>query len=166
MAGNSIVRTRPQNHAWDHCGETSAYKTTQWPLLHPCLNEWDDLMWSLRLCNSLGEASPYKVTWLHRLSKMKYIRCKLIIHTNHLFEWNLYIYIYIYIYVCVCIYIYISTHTTSVTKTPFNTKIAARKCDKEGNYWEWRLGCQMLIWYVLHCATPFNVTDHVLFANT
>ena len=28
VAGNSIVRTRPQNHAWDHCGETSAYKTT------------------------------------------------------------------------------------------------------------------------------------------
>ena len=67
VAGNSIVRTRPQNHAWDHCGETSAYKTTQPPLLHTCLNEWDDLMWSLRLCNSLGEASPYKVTWLHRL---------------------------------------------------------------------------------------------------
>ena len=24
-------------------------------------------MWSIRLCNSLGEASPYKVKWLHRL---------------------------------------------------------------------------------------------------
>ena len=71
MAGSSIVRTRPRNHAWDHCGETSAYKTTQRPLLYPCLNEWDVLMWSIRLCNSLGEASPYKVTWLHRL----YICC-------------------------------------------------------------------------------------------
>ena len=67
VAGSSIVRTRPPNHAWDHCGETSAYKTTQRPLLYPCLNEWDVLMWSIRLCNSLGEASPYKVTWLHRL---------------------------------------------------------------------------------------------------
>ena len=67
MAGSSIVRTRPRNHAWDHCGETSAYKTTQRPLLYLCLNEWDVLMWSIRLCNSLGEASPYKVTWLHRL---------------------------------------------------------------------------------------------------
>ena len=67
MAGSGIVRTRPRNHAWDHCGETSAYKTTQRPLLYPCLNEWDVLMWSIRLCNSLGEASPYKVTWLHRL---------------------------------------------------------------------------------------------------
>ena len=68
MAGSSIVRTRPRNHAWDHCGETSAYKTTQRPLLYPCLNEWDVLVWSIRLCNSLGEASPYKVTWLHRLT--------------------------------------------------------------------------------------------------
>ena len=25
------------HHAWDHCGETSAYKTTQRPLLYPCL---------------------------------------------------------------------------------------------------------------------------------
>ena len=25
------------------------------------------MIWWLRLCNSLGEASPYKVTWLHRL---------------------------------------------------------------------------------------------------
>ena len=28
VLGNSIVRTRPQNHEWGHCGETSAYKTT------------------------------------------------------------------------------------------------------------------------------------------
>ena len=25
------------------------------------------LMWSIRLCNSLRDVSPYKVTWLHRL---------------------------------------------------------------------------------------------------
>ena len=28
-------------------------------------------MWSIRLCNSLGEASPYKVTWLHRLMQWR-----------------------------------------------------------------------------------------------
>ena len=42
---------------------TSVYKTTQRPLLYPCLNEWDVFMWSIEL----WEASPYKVTWLHRL---------------------------------------------------------------------------------------------------
>ena len=65
--GNSIVRTPPQNHAWGHCGERSAYKPTQWPLLYLCLNEWNVLVGSIGLCNSLGEASPYKGTWLHRL---------------------------------------------------------------------------------------------------
>ena len=67
VARNSTVRTRPQNPAWGNCGETSAYNTTQRPLLYPWLNEWDVLMWSIRLCNGLEEAIPYKVTWLHRL---------------------------------------------------------------------------------------------------
>ena len=36
VAGNSVVRTRPQNHAWGHCDETSANKTTQRSLFYPC----------------------------------------------------------------------------------------------------------------------------------
>ena len=68
VAWNSIVRTRPQNHAWGHCGETSTYKTNHRPWLYPCLNEWDVLMWSLRLCNRLEQAIPYKITWLYRLT--------------------------------------------------------------------------------------------------
>ena len=95
MAGSSIVRTRPRNHAWDHCGETSAYKTTQRPLLYLCLNEWDVLMWSIRLCNSLGEASPYKVTWLHRLRLVDWMIVFISIHAY-------YIYIYIYHMDCLC----------------------------------------------------------------
>ena len=70
VTGNSIESTHPLNQAWGHCGETRACKTTQWPLLYPCLSEWDVLMWSVRLCNSFGEASPHKVTWLHRLIYM------------------------------------------------------------------------------------------------
>ena len=87
MAGSSIVRTRPRNHAWDHCGETSAYKTTQRPLLYLCLNEWDVLMWSIRLCNGLGEASPYKVTWLHRLKIARFNNITIIQRSITIASW-------------------------------------------------------------------------------
>ena len=60
MAGNSFVHTRLQNHAVGHCGETGAFKITQRPVLYPCCNKWDVLMWLIGLCHSLGRVSPYK----------------------------------------------------------------------------------------------------------
>ena len=70
VTGNSIVRTLPRNQAWGHCGETGSCKMTQRPLLYPCLNALDVLVWWTRLCNSFGEANPHKGTWLHRLINM------------------------------------------------------------------------------------------------